>query len=56
VLNHSLTEIGQIYGASLNLRRLTPEESTGIVLFSTWLCWLGAWLSVQRHLVAVDPV
>ena len=55
VLNHSLTEIGQIYGASLNLRRLTPEESTGIVLFSTWLCWLGAWLSVQQHLVAVDP-
>jgi cell division transport system permease protein len=54
-LNHSLTEIGQIYGANLSLQPLTLAESAGILLFSTWLGWFGAWLSVQQHLAGVDP-
>lgn len=54
-LNHSLIEIGQLYGANLTLRALTWEESGGIVLFSAGLCWLGAWLSVHQHLAKADP-
>lgn len=54
-LNRSLTEIGQIYGVSVDLQPLTLVESAGIVMFSTWLCWLGAWLSVQQHLAGVEP-
>ena len=50
VLNQGLTEIGQLYGTGLQLRPLTAEDSGGILVLSAALCWLGAWLSVRRHL------
>lgn len=54
LLNENLTEVGHLYGAAVQLRPLTLEDSSGVLLFSTWLCWLGAWLSVRQHLGRVD--
>ena len=56
VLNRGLAELGALYGADLRLLPLTLAESGGILLASAALGWLGAWLSVHRHLRAADPV
>jgi cell division transport system permease protein len=54
-LNHSLIEVGTLYDTTVRLRRLSPEESGSLVLFSTILCWIGAWLSVRSHLSQSAP-
>jgi cell division transport system permease protein len=54
-MNHSLSELGGLYGANLNLRPLTRAEGAGALLVAASLCWIGAWVCVQRHLGAKEP-
>jgi cell division transport system permease protein len=56
VLNHGLLELAQLYGSNFRLQALSAEDSGSLLIFSTSLCWFGAWLSVRQHLTQVDPV
>ena len=49
VLNQGLTELAQLYGANWRLQPPSLEDGGSLLLFSTWLSWVGAWLCVQQH-------
>ncbi len=55
LLNGALAELSQLYGVILRMHPLTREDSLSLLLFSAGLGWLGAWLSVDRHLSDIDP-
>ncbi|MBI2311868.1 MAG: ABC transporter permease [Betaproteobacteria bacterium] len=55
LLNGPLSELSQLYAASLYLRHLPLQDSLSLLGFSAWLGWLGAWLSVSKHLQQVNP-
>ncbi len=50
LLNVQLGALSQLYGSSFTLRPLSFGDSLSLLLFSVYLGWLGAWLSVGRHL------
>ena len=54
LLNDGLTDLSRLYGTPLQLRPLAPEDSLSLLLFSAWLGWFGAWLSVNQHLSQLD--
>ena len=49
-LNTSLSELGLLYGTTLQLQPLSILDSGRVALVLIALGWLGAWLSVRRHL------
>ncbi|MBX9810144.1 MAG: permease-like cell division protein FtsX [Burkholderiales bacterium] len=55
LLNNGLAGLSQLYGTNFQLRHLAPEDSLSLFLFSAWLGWFGAWLSVSRHLSEIEP-
>jgi len=55
LLNWQLTPLSQLYAFQLALNSLTPGDSLTLLLFSLYLGWLGAWLSVTRHLSQIEP-
>lgn len=54
VFNGQLAALSALYGMPLHLDHLDPGDSAVLLLFAGGLGWLGAWLSVQRHLSAYD--
>lgn len=50
LLNQPLRELSQLYASQFVLNPLTLGDSLSLLLFSLYLGWLGAWLSVSRHL------
>lgn len=54
LLNHSLAELAQLYASSFNLHPLSTGDSVTLLLFSAYLGWLGAWLSVAQHLWRIE--
>jgi len=54
-MNAELIELAQLYGFDLQLQLLSPEDSISLLLFSAWLGWLGARLSVANHLWQIEP-
>ncbi|MDD5299180.1 MAG: permease-like cell division protein FtsX [Gallionella sp.] len=55
LLNHQLGALAQLYASQLALHPLSVGDSLSLLLFSVYLGWLGAWLSVARHLSQVEP-
>lgn len=55
LLNSELAGLVKLYAVNLYLYHLSPEDSASLLLFSTWLGWLGAWLSVASHLWQIEP-
>jgi cell division transport system permease protein len=55
LLNRPLGELSQLYASQFVLQPLTPGDSLSLLLFSLYLGWLGAWLSVARHLSRIGP-
>ncbi|MBK9161867.1 MAG: ABC transporter permease [Nitrosomonadales bacterium] len=55
LLNHQLDALSQLYGSQFALRPLSAGDSLSLLLFSAYLGWLGAWLSVARHLSQIAP-
>jgi cell division transport system permease protein len=55
VLDHGLGELLALYGSNFRLQPLSAGDSGSLLVFSTGLCWFGAWLSVRQHLTEVDP-
>jgi len=53
--NRSLGELSHVYAALLQLNNLTPGDSLVLLLTATALGWLGAWISVSRHLALIEP-
>ena len=54
-LNRHLADLSQLYATELRLNHLPPVDLISIVVFTSMLGWLGAWLSVTRHLSALKP-
>lgn len=50
LLNTSLAELAQLYASNFTLRPPSASDSLTLLLFSAYLGWLGAWLSVAQHL------
>jgi cell division transport system permease protein len=50
LLNRPLAELSQLYASQFTLHPLSAADSLSLLLFSIYLGWLGAWLSVARHL------
>ena len=55
ILNEQLVSLSQLYGIDLQLQPLTTEDSISLLLFSGWLGWLGARISVASHLWQIEP-
>jgi cell division transport system permease protein len=54
-LNRHLTELSQLYATELRLSHVPTPDMLSIVVFTALLGWLGAWLSVTRHLSTLKP-
>ena len=55
LLNHQLNALSQLYASQFVLHPLSLGDSLTLLLFSMYLGWLGAWLSVARHLSQIEP-
>ncbi len=55
LLNYSLVGLAQLYGSSFSLSHLSFGDSLTLLVFSAYLGWLGAWLSVSQHLWQIEP-
>jgi cell division transport system permease protein len=55
VANRSLGELSHVYASLFQLSFLAPLDSLFLLLLPAALGWLGAWLSVSRHLAAIAP-
>jgi len=54
LLNWQLDALSQLYASQFSLHLLSPGDSLTLLLFSMYLGWLGAWLSVARHLSQIE--
>ena len=55
LLNHQLVALAQLYASQFQLHPLSLGDSLTLLMFSMYLGWLGAWLSVARHLSRIEP-
>jgi len=55
VLNIQLADLSGLYGALFKLEWPGPGDTLILLAFSALLGWLGAWLSVSRHLWLIEP-
>jgi len=55
LLNNQLKALSQLYASQFILHPLSWGDSISLLLFSMYLGWLGAWLSVARHLSQIEP-
>jgi cell division transport system permease protein len=55
LLNYQLGTLAQLYTSQFTLHPLSLGDSLTLLLFSMYLGWLGAWLSVARHLSQIEP-
>lgn len=55
LLKQPLAALSQLYASHFTLQPLSLGDSLSLLLFSMYLGWLGAWLSVARHLSQIKP-
>ena len=55
LFNNSLDGLVELYGGSYALHPISASDSLSLLLFSAYLGWLGAWLSVAQHWHRVEP-
>lgn len=55
LLNHQLGTLAELYASQFSLHAMSLGDSLTLLLFSMYLGWLGAWLSVARHLSQIEP-
>ncbi len=53
--NVPLADVALLYASDFRLQALGWGDSLSLLLFSLYLGWLGAWLSVSRHLSRIRP-
>jgi cell division transport system permease protein len=54
-LNVGVAELAASYGSAFRLAFLAPGDALAVVLFSAGLGWFGAYLSVSRYLLEIEP-
>jgi cell division transport system permease protein len=54
-LNVGIAELAASYGSEFRLALLAPGDALATVLFSTGLGWFGAYLSVSKYLLEIEP-
>ena len=55
LMNDELINLAQHYSIDLQLTHISLQDSISMLLFSSWLGWLGARLSVASHLWLIEP-
>jgi cell division transport system permease protein len=55
LLNGALADLARLYALPLGLEHLSLRESAVLTGLGAALGWTGAWLSVGRHLSAIEP-
>ena len=50
ILNRDLAGLASLYASAWRLQALSTADAAALLAFSSGLGWLGAWLSVSRHL------
>lgn len=55
LLNGQLANLATLYGTAFQLAPLSASDTAALLVFSAALGWLGAWLSVSRHLWQIEP-
>ncbi len=55
VLNIQLADLSGLYGTPFKLEWPGGDDTLILLCFSAGLGWLGAWLSVSRHLLIIEP-
>ena len=55
LLNHQVDELARAYGSRFRFAYLPAGDALAVVLFAGLLGWLGAQLSVSRHLRQIEP-
>jgi cell division transport system permease protein len=56
LLNREVRVLAESYGSSFSLAFLPAGPACAVVLLAGWLGWLGAQLSVARHLRTIEPM
>lgn len=54
LLNTNLAELTQLYASNFSLQHLSFGDSLTLLVFSAYLGWLGALLSVSQHLWQIE--
>ena len=54
-LNVGVSELAASYGSGFRLAPLAPADTLAVVLFSAGLGWFGAYLSVSKYLLEIEP-
>ncbi|MCX7193431.1 MAG: permease-like cell division protein FtsX [Proteobacteria bacterium] len=55
LLRQPIAALSQLYASNFSLQPLSFSDSLSLILFSVYLGWMGAWLSVARHLSQIEP-
>jgi cell division transport system permease protein len=55
LLNREVRALSESYGSDFRFGFLGPEDALAVVVFAGLLGWIGAHLSVRRHLRAIEP-
>ena len=55
ILNHSILELARLYGSDFRLGFFGLADCLALLGFAGVLGWLGAYLSVSRHLAGIEP-
>jgi len=56
LLNRELAPLAESYGSNFSFVFLSPFQAATVVLVAGFLGWLGAQLSVSRHLREIEPM
>jgi cell division transport system permease protein len=54
-LNVGVAELAASYGSRFQFAFLSPADALAVLLFSAGLGWFGAYLSVSRYLLEIEP-
>ncbi len=55
ILNRSILELARLYGSDFSLRFFGLSDCLALLAFAAILGWLGAYMSVSRHLSGIEP-
>jgi cell division transport system permease protein len=55
ILNRSILELARLYGSDFSLRFFGLSDCLALLAFAAILGWLGAYMSVSRHLSEIEP-
>ena len=55
ILNRSILELARLYGSEFRLSFFSLTDCLALLIFAAALGWLGAYMSVSKHLSEIEP-